>query len=473
MRTTSAIPMPDDFPKRIHRALRHWHEQQTTGVLDDLLLADEIRSDLSVAAARAVSNEILIDGLDHLRALDPQACDLLQWRFLDKESARAVAYRLNVSEDVVFQRQRAAIAQLAHAVWDQESALRQRQAQRIAMRLPPTTYTRLFGVSERLSQARAALETASEPWILSLEGMGGIGKTAMADALARELAAGTRFRNIAWIGLRSRFFQLPDIVKTLSSPPDLSPSGLVNTLVTQLELTGLTHLPAEEMFARVKQHLKAVPCLVVVDNLETVTDYQALVPYLREFVAPGKVLITSRYSLRGETGVYILPLEALSPEDTLALVRHEAATQGLMELAQAADGDLRPIYDVTGGNPLATKLVVGQTHTFPLAAVLDRLREGADQGGEDLLTFVHADAWRTLDVNSRRLLAGMVLTGNGGGRLAQIAAAAGVDANLAATCLHRLVSLSLVSVRGSLHEKRYALHPLTQAFVARQALHDI
>jgi len=42
----------------------------------------------------------------------------------------------------------------------------------------------------------------------------------------------------------------------------------------------------------------------------------------------------------------------------------------------------------------------------------------------------------------------------------------------AAACLQRLATLSLVNVGGTLWERRYSLHQLTQAFLVRQASDD-
>jgi hypothetical protein len=469
MYNSITLDMPTDFPKRVHRALRTWHDPRQKGALSDLVLAREVSSAQRNITVRGVSNEILMGGLNHLRSLDVEAHDILQRRFPNNETAHAVAFRLNVSEDVIFQRQRVALVDLAAVIWDQELEARRMQVRRLEPRLEPPTYTRLFGVTESLTEARTVLGRSSEPWIVSLEGMGGIGKTALADAIAREAAAGTRFHEIAWVSMRHAFFALSSAIATRNEAADVTLTGLLNSLIRQFGLSDLQRQSTAQQAAGVRQYLKSMPCLVVIDNLETMTAYPSLISYLHAAMAPSKFVLTSRTSLQGEPGIYILKLVGLSFEDTLSLVRHEAATQGLSQLARASDAELGSIYEVTGGNPLATKLVIGQTHTFPLNQVLDRLRNSDARADEEILTFIHADAWQALDAHSRQLLIAMVITGDGGGRIEQIAAAAGLDLGLAATALHRLVSLSLVSVKGGLNERRYALHSLTRAFVARHA----
>mgnify|MGYP000101547700 CR=1 FL=1 len=462
--------MPSEFAKQIHQALKSWHAPHVEAGLDTLLLARQVRAAKDSASPRLVSNQVLITGLDDLKQIDPAAFELLQRRFLNKETAREIAYRFNMSEDVIYQQQRAAIAGLARLIWRQEMALRKRQAQRLVRRLEPPTYMRLFGVVEILANMRGRLETAAPPWIFSLEGMGGVGKTALADLLARDLAEGVHFQEIAWISVRQRLFRMSGAVETTPTLSILSLPELVELLIDQFDLNHLKRQPDAEKLLGVKTFLKTQPCLVIVDNLESLADYRTLVAQLRDLSNPSKFLITTRYSVRGESGVYILPLEGLSYSDTLQLIRYEAETQGLPELASAPENVLEPIYALTRGNPLATKLVIGQVHTFALSTVLERLRAVADQPASALLDFLYAGAWSILDQKQRQVLQAMLLTPDGGGHIEQISAASGLEMGETASCLHRLATLSLVNVIGGLNERRYMLHQLTRTFVA-QHLH--
>lgn len=466
------INMPEGFAKRIHHALRAWHARHTDDALTDLLLAYQIRVEREGATPRLISNEILMDGLDRMKQVDEEAADLLQRRFLNRETALEVAHRRNLSEDVVFQRQRAAIAQLAQVIWGQELELRQRQVRQIEARLEPPTYSQLFGVAEKMAEVRARLESASEPWLVALEGLGGIGKTSLADALARELACEVHFREIGWISARRRLFRLSGDIETLANRPDLTLADMVDRLIDQFELMGLRRRSDADKLAGLKDFLKSETCLVVIDNLETAADYRSLVPQLRRLVNPSKFLITTRYSLRDVSGVYILTLGQLSRDDTLALIRHEAETRGLQELADTPETELEQIHDVTGGNPLATKLLIGQVHTLSLPAALARFSAARGKPVKELLYFIYDAAWQTLNQDSRRVLQAMLLVTEEGGRLEQIAAASELDKDNTATCLQRLVTLSLVNVGGSLQERRYSLHQLTQTFVAKRLSDD-
>jgi len=72
----------------------------------------------------------------------------------------------------------------------------------------------------------------------------------------------------------------------------------------------------------------------VVDNLETVIDYQTLLPFLRQLAQPSKFLLTSRHGLFAYTGVFCLSLKELSQVDSLALLQYEAEMRGVAALTQ-------------------------------------------------------------------------------------------------------------------------------------------
>jgi hypothetical protein len=469
MKINDLAKMPKDFPERIHFALRSWHNQKPEGALDNLLLARQIATEREMVSLRLISNQILFNGIERLKQHNEEATDILQSRFLNRETAEEVAFRRNISADMIFQRQRAAIEQLAEVVWSQERELRGERIQRITKRLELPTYTQLFGVVEKLSKIGALLESDAEPWLISIEGLGGLGKTSMADALARQIAGSIHFDEIGWVSARRRMFQLTGEIETLNDRPDLTLAELADSLIEQFNLTGLAHCSDAEKLLGMKDFLKSRPCLVVVDNLETVANSVSLVMQLTGLANPSKFLMTTRYSLRDVSGVYIVTLQQLPRKDALLMIRYEAKTRGLNELSDAGEDELEPIYAVTDGNPLAIKLIVGQIHSLSLSVVLSRFRAVKGKPVETLLDFLHQAAWQALDADHRRVLQAMLLVAEPGGALEQIAAAVELSEDKAAACLQRLAVLSLIQISGSMHERRYSLHQLTQAFVAGQS----
>ena len=149
--------------------------------------------------------------------------------------------------------------------------------------------------------------------------------------------------------------------------------------------------------------------------------------------------------------------------DTFAFLRYEAQVRRIPTLAQASQAELDSIYQVVGGNPLALKLIVGQVRFLSLPQVLDNLRQAQGKKIEELYTHIYWQAWQALDETSQKVLLAMPLAQDGD--LAQLAAVSQLAVAELADALDRLVSLSLVDVRGNLAERQYRIHRLTETFL--------
>jgi hypothetical protein len=145
------------------------------------------------------------------------------------------------------------------------------------------------------------------------------------------------------------------------------------------------------------------------------------------------------------------------------LLRHEAGVRLIPALATASETQLESIYQVVGGNPLALKLVAGQTRLLPLSQILDNLKQARGKKVEALYTYIYWQAWHALDLLSQQVLLLMPLAQDGD--LAQLAAVSQLDLDQLNEALENLVSLSLVEVRGDLGEVYYRIHRLTESFL--------
>jgi len=456
-----------DFQQRIHMALRNWHQQHTKHTLHDLLLAEQSPPGQAPTHARTITNRILEDALDQLRSVDASASDLLQQRFRNREKAQAIAYRLNTTEDVVYHRQRAAIIQLARIVWHQELALRQASTQTVELQLGAPSYTRLYGFDTLMQQASELISVPQEPWILSVEGMGGSGKTAFTDALVRHLTDYAPHYRVVWLTVRPSHFQPPNrFISSHDTDPD-DIDALLDRLLSRLGQPPPHQTSTIDKLASARAQLKTDSYLVVLDGVEAMSHDRGFVHALSELTKPSKLLLTTRHSLQGQNGTFILKIPDLSANDTLALIRTEAAVQGLQTLVLAQDTQLMEVYRATGGNPLAVKSIISDAHVFSLSLSIGRLSAATETSAESLLDYIHSDGWQRLDSVSRRVLVAMS-TNNTYEGINEIAQVCQVDELTAASSLYQLANLNLVSVAGDVTVKKYSLHPLTRAFAAQQ-----
>ncbi|MBP7963145.1 MAG: hypothetical protein KBG20_07630 [Caldilineaceae bacterium] len=464
----------DSLKEQVHEALSLWHRGSLAGSpFADLLLYRSAQT--PETNARRVTNQLLLDAIAQLERSDAQAAVILRLRFADDQSAQIVANRLNVSEGHVFKKQREAIEQLAEILMDAELVARSERQERLVQRVELPTFTTLFGMDGAVEGLAEILVQPGPPWFVSVEGIGGIGKTSLVTALVQRLiqegiVGWQRFVDLGWITARQQLFNAGGALAQVDRPA-LSREQLIYDLAAQLLPAGEgAGLPLERLALALGRRLRADPHLIVVDNLESRADMEAVLAAIRPWANPTKFLLGSRRSLFDASEIYHHRLPELGRGDALALVRHEARLRNLPTLAQADDAQLHSIYGTVGGNPLALRLVVGQAMVHGLADVMADLKGAKGQASESLYTYIYRRAWDNLAEAERETLLLMPLVNENGCDLAYLAGIAEQDPATLRPILNRLVSLNLVDSLGDLAARHYTIHSLTRSFLHEQVL---
>ncbi|MCB0257735.1 MAG: hypothetical protein KDI55_28755, partial [Anaerolineae bacterium] len=216
------------------------------------------------------------------------------------------------------------------------------------------------------------------------------------------------------------------------------------------------------MLSLLDERLQARPHLLVIDNIESAVEMEALLPLLARWLNPTRVILTSRVRIPTVHAAYRYLISALGAADALRLVRQEAQRGNLPEVANRSDAELMPIYQTVGGNPLALRLVVGLAHNQPLAHVLKALQEAPTARIEELYRYIFWQAWGVLDDLSRQVLLYMPLANSSGDPLTIMADALPLTRALVQNGLDRLADANLVNVHRSVDEYRYSIHSLTR-----------
>jgi hypothetical protein len=410
-----------------------------------------------------------MQGLAELKELDEEKADLLLRRYADGWSVQQVANHLNVAESTFFNMQRQATEGLANAIQRLEEEASRALCSRLISRLEPASYVRLVGVEEPLAELSRLLTKPGPPWIISLQGIGGIGKTSLADSLLRTLINRNVFDEIGWASARQTRLDLGGLLQPVDGAT-LTAAMLIEKLGQQLlpDLAATEHLTLDKLLASLRLRLKATAHLIVVDNLETVLDVESLLPTLRDLADPTRFVLTTRENLYREPNIYHFAMHELSKEHTLRLIRQEAEWSNLPVLAACRDDELHPIYDTVGGNPLALRLVVGQLHIHPLNMILQDLAQARSGPADNLYTFIYRRAWDHLDKLSQRALLIMLLANPFGEELEYLAEIGDLLLDDLRMAMNQLVTLNLVDARGGIQERRYSIHGLTRTFLREQ-----
>lgn len=456
-------------------ALRLWHGGKTdkwplAKLRLGLILAvdEEIYGSFAGTGPGAKNRAVLNRGLEEMRLFHPDAEDLLRERFEQRREVTFVANRLNITDGGLYYRQKQAIQYLADTLTRLEADANRNWQERMIARLELPTYTDLIGVETLKNKLVQALISEEDFFILALDGLGGLGKTALADYVVRGLTKTNHFDEIAWVTAKHMHLSATGRLQIDTGRPALTFPMLVDRLATQFELQnahGTSHIQKQR---NVMRYLQERACLVVIDNLETVADYRSLLPELRRWRKPSKFLLTSRMRLLDEPDVFSMSLHELPAGAAFQLLRTEAQRTGFSALAEADDEEIRQIYELVGGNPLALKLVVGQLRFRSLPRVLDRFSKvSKDQPQEGLFDYIFQDAWQLLGDESKTTLLALTQAGETGFTFEHIVDVSGLPEAVVDQSLEKLVLLSLVDLTGKLTERRYRLHRLTEVFLLK------
>jgi len=270
--------------------------------------------------------------------------------------------------------------------------------------LPRPDYDHFVGREAELAWLRQALHPTDRAWQIVIAGIGGVGKSALALAIAHEyrekydeLPSEERFDAIIWISAKEEVLtaqgrekaDLPELVlRTLED--------IYTAIATTLERQDITRATTDEQGALVKKALKQQRTLLVLDNLESVKD-DRIKPFLRNLPSPTKAMITSREWV---DVAEVLHLKGMLPEEANELITREAKSRQVsLQEAQRCY-----IYELTSGLPLPIKLTIARMaggETFDavtrwLGDATGDLPEYCIQGQAELIHQHNPHAWQLL-----------------------------------------------------------------------------
>ncbi len=357
---------------------------------------------------------------------------------------------------------------LADRLWDSE-----RQAQKVVRYpqlhryLAQAEYHQFFGRSAQLESLVTALTTLSTSGFISIEGLGGIGKTALIqEALRRLLDSGALPHDIVRVTLGQSTG-----TTSLAGSRRQAERHLDRILVEIAQVVGrpdLEWLSREQRIDGLKIPLANKSYVVVVENLETAEDAQIIPQHLAALAGPTRFIFASRHTLEHHAHVRVEHLGDLSLDESRMLLT------SLLPLGRRniAGDEMDTIYQAVGGSPLALRLMAPQLKV-PLPDVLEKLRQARLVSFNAMLARIYQRDWEEyLDANARYLLLHLLVMSPTGEDFDWIQKQCDLPHDILTETLKQLEDYKLVEITGSLQKPIYQLHRLTVQFLETRLKYD-
>ena len=325
--------------------------------------------------------------------------------------------------------------------------------------LPPRDYEQFIGRQKELAELRRLLQPypKSRYHLVTIDGIGGIGKSAMALEIAYTLRDGyasmrdaERFDAIVWVSAKRSYLTADGILERRQTFRTLD--DLYAAIAQVLDFPAITRACVEDQRTIVERVLSEQRTLLILDNLETVDDEDLLV-FLRELPDPTKAIVTTRHRI---DVAFPVRLTGMPHEDALTLIQQEAIRKEV-DIAPEAQEQL---WQRTGGVPLAIVWSIG---LMGLGGSVKSVLRRLGSGQSNIARFCFAESVGQIrGRDAHKLLMALALFASDASREAVgIVAGLGQDEFGRDTGLEDLLRLSLVNKDGD----RFGLLPLTRSFV--------
>jgi tetratricopeptide (TPR) repeat protein len=357
--------------------------------------------------------------------------------------------------------EREAIARYTKQIEALTTGARETEKASLMANLPRRPY--FVGREAEIESVLQSLQPNSRTFIVGIEGIGGVGKSALAIELSYRCIEADLFQSVIWISAKESVLTLHGIEPII--PEAKSLSDILITIGTSLGNPTIGNLSIPDQLRRVYNLLARQSTLLVLDNFESLSreEQNEILGFLRRSPTTLKIIVTSRERVaEGQ----IIRLRGLSFEESRALLGWDAQQKNI----QLTPEQNKQLADLTGGLPLALLWVQGQIAVlgYSVTQVLDKLSLDADI---PILQYCFNHSWELLrDGSERRLLFILALQPEPVSREALKWISEIEDDDVFDRAVSDLLQLTLVEREPD--RDYFGILPLTRRFIRTQYAHD-
>jgi len=394
------------------------------------------------------------DGQKDLDRVDWRRYVLLQEYVFRRRTMGEILDDLGISQALFFETKRDAIELLANELWLAEQRAME-EVRGVPQNIPEADFDFIPRVDHQGRDLIGLIlhGLQNRPWVVSIRGFGGVGKSTLAIEAAWAAVRRGLFNRVAWVDVRPDQAESPELLGYIL---DSIGKSLGTRSVLAVD-------DMEERRRLVLELLVDGKSLVVIDSTERVPDaqHEQIVQLVRDLPLPTCAMIVSREMHRKTELETMIELEGMQDNEALAFLRARAGEHNI----QLNDEEASYLSRVTRGNPRAMLLALGWMKKYGLPAedVLDpQLREMSE-----LLDHLLGRVYEKLDQDEERVLNVMPLFAEPV-EWPPIAAGAGLGTRTAKvkSALGNLHSRFLADVDTGM---RYSIAPLTRMFLKDRA----
>ena len=327
------------------------------------------------------------------------------------------------------------------------------QANRLICKLPyEVDENRLFGIKEKVDQLLVELRNPQKH-IYSIQGAGGIGKTSLAIYTIKKLILDNyQCYDLIWVNAKQEYINERGVF-SISSKINLS--DVLDEIGIKIKILGFKQLNFKQKVEVLANEFKSKLYIVVIDNLETIEDFEGIYQVLEKSANPSKFLITTRHGFPypiNKVEVYELP--ELSKNACIDLINNIVKTKEIS--IQNLDTDR--VINVIGGNPLAINLVIPQMAQLHSDIVLSNIQTGAS---ESMFRYIYKNSWSLLPGNEKKVLQRIMLAGERA-EWSYLLRKTKLTSIELWECIQNLINLSLTHPE---NQSYFAIHRLLSTFL--------
>ena len=334
---------------------------------------------------------------------------------------------------------------------------REREKSTALAKLPRRPY--FVGREQELKTILQSLRPNSRTFIIGIEGIGGVGKSALAIETSYHCIENDLFEAVIWISTKEVVLTLHGIEPII--PEAKSLSDILITIGTNLGNPTIGNLSIQDQIKRAYNLIARQTTLLVLDNFESLSknEQRDILDFLRNSPMTLKVVITSRERV---SDGQIIRLQGLSYEESNALLAWESQQKHI----HLTTDQSKYLIDLTGGLPLALLWVQGQIAVlgYSVTQVLDKLSLDVDI---PILQYCFNHSWNLLGgPDAKKLLFILALQPDSVSRTA-LKEIGGIESNDDfENTISELLQLSLIE--HEIDNDYFSILPLTRRFVRSQ-----